>query len=59
MSLFEKLVKLYPDLTTADFSPSTGTIALQDDSDGRGVYIKSWNHPVHPQPTQEQLDSIQ
>jgi len=55
MKLYDKIIKLYPDLTLADFIPLTGTIVLQNDSDGKGDYIKSWNHPVHPKPTPEQL----
>ena len=55
MTLYDKILLIYPDLTAADFSPFGGTIVLQNDSDGKGDYIKSWNHPVHPQPTPEQL----
>jgi XkdW protein len=55
MSLYDQIIAIYPTLTSADFSPITGTILLQNDSDGKGDYIKSWNHPTHPQPTQEQL----
>ena len=56
MTLYEKIISLYPELTTYDFVD--GGIRLQNDSDGRGDYIKSWNHPVHAQPTQAQLDAI-
>jgi hypothetical protein len=59
MTLYEKITILYPDLTDADFMPDTGTIMLQNDSDGRGDYIKEWNHPTLAQPTQEQLDGVQ
>jgi hypothetical protein len=31
------------------------TIRLQNDSDGRGDYIKEWNHPTLSRPTEEQL----
>ena len=55
MTLYEKIKALYPDLTDKDF---TTVITLQNDSDGRGDYIKSWNHPTHAQPTQAQLDAI-
>lgn len=54
MTLYDKIISIYPDLTSADFSPR-GTIAIQNDSDGRGDYIKEWNHPTLPQPTEEQL----
>ena len=58
MTLFEKIVALYPQLTELDFRPGDGTIVLQNDSDGKGDYIKSWNHPTLAQPTQAQLDAI-
>jgi hypothetical protein len=57
MTLLEKIKQLYSELTIADFGPR-GTIKLQNDSDGRGDYIKEWNHPTLAQPTQEDLDGI-
>jgi len=33
-------------------------VILQDDSDGKGAYIKEWNLDI-PQPTQSQLDSLE
>ena len=56
--MFEKLLKLYPSLTDADFFPRTGTILLQDDSDGKGAYIAAWNHPTLKKPTKKQLDGV-
>jgi hypothetical protein len=56
--LYEKLIKLYPELTINDFIQPLGTILLQNDSDGKGDYIKSWNHPTLTQPTQAQLDAV-
>ena len=58
MTLYEKITTLYPDLTNADFMPE-GTIMLQNDSDGRGDYIREWNHPTLAKPTQAQLDGVQ
>ena len=55
MSLYDKLIELYPELTPADFNPFTGTIVLQNDSDGKGDYIRSWAHPTLLRPTDEQL----
>jgi hypothetical protein len=43
---------IYPELTLQDFLT---TIRLQNDSDGRGDYIKEWNHPTLSKPTDEQL----
>ena len=57
MSLYEKIIGLYPSLTFADFLPETGTILLQNDSDGKGDYIKSWTNS-NPEPTAEQLAAI-
>ena len=55
MSLYEKIIALYPELTTEDFSPLEGTIVLQDDSNGKGAYIREWNHPTLAKPTDEEL----
>jgi hypothetical protein len=55
MMLYDKIKSIYPLLTDADFSPPTGTITLQNDSDGKGDYIAAWNHPTLPRPTEEQL----
>ena len=52
MTLYEKIKTIYPELTDADFLT---TITLQNDSDGNGDYIKEWNHPTLPRPTEEQL----
>jgi len=55
MTLHDKIKMLYPDLTDIDFLT---VIRLQNDSDGRGDYIKSWSHPTFPEPTKEQLDGV-
>jgi hypothetical protein len=52
MTLYDKIKALYPELTDRDFMT---TIALQNDSDGRGDYIAKWEHPTLPRPTEEQL----
>ena len=54
MSLYEKIKQIYPKLEDKDFYPE-GTIALQNDSDGKGDYIAKWEHPTLPRPTEEQL----
>jgi hypothetical protein len=59
MTLAQKIKSFYSELTNTDFHPVTGTIRLQNDSDGNGDYIKSWTHPTLTQPTQAQLDAIQ
>jgi hypothetical protein len=52
MTLYEKIMALYPELTQQDFITF---IRLQNDSDGKGDYIAAWNHPTLPRPTEEQL----
>jgi hypothetical protein len=51
--MYEKIITLYPEL--ADFDFANGVITLQNDSDGKGDYIKAWNHPTLPRPTDEEL----
>lgn len=53
MTLFEKIMALYPELTNKDFMT---TVILQNDSDGKGDYIAAWNHPTLARPTEEQLN---
>lgn len=53
MTLYEKIINLYPELTSNDFLPLMGTIKLQNDSDGKGDYIAEWNHPTLPKPATE------
>ena len=57
MTLYEKIIALYPELADYDFAD--GDITLQNDSNGKGDYIKEWNHPTLAKPTQEQLDGVQ
>jgi hypothetical protein len=52
-------MSIYPELTGEDFMPGRGTIMLQNDSDGRGDYIKAWNHATLAEPTEEQLASAE
>ena len=54
MTLYEKIISIYPQLTDEDFS-RRGTILLQNDSDGKGDYIAKWEHPTLAKPTDEEL----
>jgi len=54
MTLYEKIIDLYSELTLDDFMPLTGTIFLKNDSDGKGDYISKWEHTL-PRPTDEEL----
>jgi len=56
MTLANKIVEIYPELNGTNFIKIG--IIVQDDSDGNGDYIKSWNHPTLTRPTQAQLDAI-
>jgi len=51
--LQEKIKALYPELTDTDFLT---TIRLQNDSDGKGDYIASWEHPTLAKPTDDELN---
>jgi hypothetical protein len=52
MTLFDKIIAIYPSLTDKDFMT---VITLQNDSDGKGDYIAKWEHPTLPRPTDEEL----
>ena len=58
MMLYDKIKSIYPILTEEDFSPPTGTITIQNNSDGKGDYIAKWEHPTLSRPTDEQLAEI-
>jgi len=52
MDIYQTILAIYPDLQDSDFET---VISLRNDSDGRGDYIEKWDHPVHAEPTEEQL----
>jgi hypothetical protein len=54
MTLYEKIITLYPNLTQQDFLT---VITLQNDSNGKGDYIAKWEHAL-PKPTDEQLGAV-
>jgi hypothetical protein len=43
MTIYETILAAYPELTEKDFG-MVGSIKLQDDADGEGVYIAEWNY---------------
>ena len=51
MTLYEKIIVLYPELAEYDFCMS----AIRLQNDGHGDYIAKWEHPTLPRPTEEQL----
>jgi hypothetical protein len=54
MNIVEAIMAIYTDLKQEDFLLG-GSIVLQNDSDGRGDYIREWNHQTYVQPTEEEL----
>ena len=60
MAQLSTKIKLYCEANskTADFGPG-GNVSLQDDSDGKGPYIKSWTVDGLAKPTDEQLASYE
>lgn len=56
MTLYEKVIAIYPNLTNWDFAT---VITLRDDQDGRGAYIDRWDHPNLPRPTEGQLAAVE
>ena len=56
MASLSTKVKLYCEANskTADFNPG-GNVTLQDDSDGKGPYIKSWSVDGLAQPSDSDL----
>ena len=53
--MYQKIKTLYPELTDRDFLT---VITLQNDSDGKGDYIASWNHPTLARPTEDELKAM-
>jgi hypothetical protein len=43
MSLYDEIIKFYPELTLENFDRINGEIKLYDDGDGI-PYIKEWNY---------------
>jgi hypothetical protein len=60
MASLSTKVKLYcaANSKTADFGPG-GNVALQDDSDGNGPYIKEWSVDGLDKPTDAILDNYE
>ena len=56
MAQLSTKIKLYCEANnkTANFGPE-GNVSLQDDSDGKGPYIKEWNVDGLSKPTDDQL----
>ena len=57
MTLYDKIISLYSELSADDFCMLRGTIILQND--GSGDYIAKWEHPTLAKPTDEQLTAME
>jgi hypothetical protein len=55
MTLYEKIIAIYPSLELSDFIGPASTILLQNDNNQKGDYIKEWNHPTLARPTEQEL----
>ena len=60
MAQLSTKIKLYCEANSkpANFGPD-GNVSLQDDSDGKGPYIKSWTVDGLEKPTDEQIASYE
>ena len=56
MTLYQKILLIYPSLTDSDFDPIYGTIVLQND--GNNDYIAKWTNS-NPQPSEFELNSLE
>ena len=57
MTLYEKILSIYPELSAYNFENED--IVLQNNSDGSGDYIAKWEHPTLAKPTDEQLAALE
>ena len=57
MAILKTKVKLYLEANSKTWDAEQNNIILQNDSDGNGDYIKSWNISGLAEPTAEQLAS--
>ena len=55
MTLYDKIISIYPELSSYDFAH--GDIELLDNSDGNGAFISKWEHPTLTKPAEEQLQA--
>ena len=55
MSLVNKIMSLYPELTIKDFEKN---IIIKNDLNSDGEYIDEWNHETLSKPTQSQVSIL-
>jgi hypothetical protein len=44
MSIFNKIIEAYPELAENELKAFEKVVILQDDADGKGVYLAHWNY---------------
>jgi hypothetical protein len=52
-TLYTKIIEIYPQLANTNLHDEK--IFLQDDNDGKGIYLAKWEHPTLARPTDEEL----
>lgn len=57
MNIVNKLNIIYPGILDNYNIDNNPPFIIQDDSDGKGAYIKEWNYHL-PEPTKEELDAL-
>jgi len=57
MSLWEKIIVLYPEIEFDKKVIVNTCVLIQNDLDGKGDYIAKWEHTL-PRPTDEQLGAV-
>ena len=59
MATLDTKVKKYLEANSKVYLDELNNYALQNDSDGRGDYIKTWTYDGLTQPTEEQLNALE
>jgi len=44
MSIFNTIIEAYPELAENELKAFEKVVVLQDDADGKGVYLAQWNY---------------
>ena len=58
MAQLSTTIKLYAEANGVSDVDFTKDVLLQDDSDGKGAYIKSWTHPTITRPTDDEIKEV-
>ena len=58
MAQLSTKVKLYCEANGVPSVDFTKDVMLQDNSDGKGAFIQSWNHPSLTKPTDDEIKEV-